>query len=129
MFYFLFEDNGRFGLPRWLRGKESTCNAGASVEVGLIPESRRSPGGGNGNPLQYACLENPRNSRAWRATVHGVSKNRVRLKQLSMHAMVDLLAVLRNNTERSHPYTLHPVFPSGNSLPNHSTTLQSGSWH
>ena len=41
---------------RWLSGKESTCNAG---DAGSIPGSGRSPGGGNGNPLQYSCLENP----------------------------------------------------------------------
>ena len=44
------------GLPWWLGGKESACNAG---DVGLIPGSGRSPGEGNGNPLQYSCLENP----------------------------------------------------------------------
>ena len=45
-----------FGLPRWLSGKESACQAG---DMGLIPGSGRSPGEGNGNPLQYSCLENP----------------------------------------------------------------------
>ena len=40
------------GLPRWLSGKESACNAGAA---GVIPRSGRSPGGGHGNPLQYSC--------------------------------------------------------------------------
>ena len=43
------------GLPRWFSGKESACNAGDS---GSIPRLGRSPGGGNGNPLQYSCLEN-----------------------------------------------------------------------
>ena len=42
------------GLPRWFSGKESACNAG---DAGSIPESGRSPGGGNGNPLQDSCLE------------------------------------------------------------------------
>ena len=42
-------------LPLWLSGKESACNAG---DVGLIPGSKKSPGEGNGNPLQYSCLEN-----------------------------------------------------------------------
>ena len=56
------------GLPRGLRGKESTCNAG---DKGSIPGSGRSPGGGHGNPLQYSCLQNPMNSGAWRATDHG----------------------------------------------------------
>ena len=44
------------GLSQWLDGKESTFNAGG---MGLIPESGRSPGEGNDNPLQYSCLENP----------------------------------------------------------------------
>ena len=51
--------------------KESACNAG---DPGLIPGSGRSPGEGNGNPLQYSCLENPMNGGAWRATVHGGHK-------------------------------------------------------
>ena len=46
-------------------GQESTCNAGATGETGLIPESGRSPGEGNGNPLQYSCLENPMDWGAW----------------------------------------------------------------
>ena len=52
-------------------GKESTCNA---EDVCLIPESGRSPGEGNGNPLQYSRLGNPMDNGAWQATVHGVSK-------------------------------------------------------
>ena len=54
-------------------GKESTCNAG---DPGSIPGSVRSPGEGNGDPLQYSCLENPMNREAWWATVHGVANNR-----------------------------------------------------
>ena len=45
----------------------------------LIPGSGRSPGEGNGNPLQYSCLENPMDRRAWWATVHGVAKSQIRL--------------------------------------------------
>ena len=52
--------------------KESTCNAG---DMSLIPGSGRSPGEGNGNPLQYSCLENPMDGGAWRVTVHGVEKS------------------------------------------------------
>ena len=52
--------------------KESACNAG---EIGWIPGSGRSPGEGNGNPLQYSYLENPMDRRAWWATVHGVAKH------------------------------------------------------
>ena len=49
---------------------ESTCNAG---DPGLIPGLRRSPGRGNGNPLQYSCLENPMERGAWWALVHVVA--------------------------------------------------------
>ena len=44
--------------------------------LGLIPGSGRSPGEGNGNPLQYSCLENPMDRGAWWATVHGITKSR-----------------------------------------------------
>ena len=51
--------------------KASACNVG---DPGLIPGSGRSPGEGNGNPLQYSCLENPIDGGAWWATVHGVAE-------------------------------------------------------
>ena len=53
---------------RVLSGKESTCNA---EDEGSIPGSGRFPGEGNGNPLQYSYLENPKDRGAWQATVHG----------------------------------------------------------
>ena len=63
-------------LPRWLSGKESTCQAGNKDSVlGL----GRSLGGGNGNPLQYSCLGDPTDRGAWWATVHGVIKSQTRL--------------------------------------------------
>jgi len=52
-------------------GKESACNAG---DVSWIPGSGRSPGTGNGNPLQYYCLENSMDRGAWWATIHGVAE-------------------------------------------------------
>ena len=52
---------------------------------GLIPGLERSPGRGHGNPLQYSCLENLMERRAWRASVHRVAKSRKWLKQFSMH--------------------------------------------
>ena len=53
-------------------GKESACNVG---DLGLIHGLGRSPGEGNGNPLQYSCLENPTDGGAWRATVHEVAES------------------------------------------------------
>ena len=60
------------GLPTWLSGKESAYNAG---DMGSVPGWGRSPGGGNGNPLQYSCLGNPMDRGAWWATVHGIAKS------------------------------------------------------
>ena len=57
-------------------------------ETKVNPVWGRSPGGGNGNPLQYSCLGNPMDRGAWWATVHGVSKNWTQLKQLSMHVLL-----------------------------------------
>ena len=57
--------------------KNSPANAGDVRDAGLIPELGRSPGGGNGNPLQYSCLENSMDRGAWWATVHGVAKSLV----------------------------------------------------
>ena len=55
-------------LPRGHSGKESTCNAGDVGEMGLIPGLERSPGGGNGNPLQFSCLGNSIDRGAQQAT-------------------------------------------------------------
>ena len=64
---------------RWLR-RESACRA---RDPGSIPGWERSPGEENGNPLQYSCLENPMDGRAWRATVHGATESRTRLSDLT----------------------------------------------
>ena len=60
------------GFPGGSEVKAAACHAG---DPGSIPESGRSPGGGNGNLLQYSCLENPMDRGAWEATVHGVAKS------------------------------------------------------
>ena len=60
--------------------KASACNAG---DLGSIPGSERPPGEGNGNPLQYSCLENPMDREAWWATVHRVAKSRTRLSDFT----------------------------------------------
>ena len=57
----------------WLGDKGSTCSAGDTAGVDLIPGSGRSAGGGNGSTLQCSCLENPVDRGAWQAAVHGVA--------------------------------------------------------
>ena len=65
--------------------KNLPANEGDVRDTGSVPELGRSPGEGHGNPLQYSCLENPKDRRAWRAMVHWVAKSWTRLKQLSTH--------------------------------------------
>ena len=68
------------GFPGSLDGKVSAYNVG---DPGSIPGSGRSPGEGNGNPLQYSCLENPMDRGAWWASVCGVAKSQTRLSDFS----------------------------------------------
>ena len=67
-------------FPGGSEDKASAYNAG---NPGSIPGLGRSPGEGNGNPLQYSCLENPMHRGAWWATVHGVAKNWTRLSDFT----------------------------------------------
>ena len=60
------------GLPRWLSGKQPACQTG---DAGSIPGSGRIPGEGNGNLLQYSCLENPTDRGAYGATVHVITES------------------------------------------------------
>ena len=70
------------GLPCGSLGKESTSDALDMGAVGLIPGMGRSSGEGNGNPLQYSCLENPMDRGAWQFTVHRAAKTWTRLNRL-----------------------------------------------
>ena len=65
-----------YDLISFSGGSEVNASASNVGDSGLIPGSGRSPGEGNGNPLQYSCLENPMDGEAWWATVHGVAKSR-----------------------------------------------------
>ena len=65
------------GFPGGSDGKEYACNAG---DLGLIPRLGKSPGEGNGNPLQYSYLENIMDTGAWEATAHGVAKSQTQLR-------------------------------------------------
>ena len=67
-------------FPGGSDGKASAYNVG---DPGSIPGLGRSPGEGNGNPLQYSCLENPMEGRSWYATVHGVAKSRTQLSDFT----------------------------------------------
>ena len=70
-------------ISNWFGGSEikvSACNAG---DLSSIPRSGRYPGEGNGNPLQYSCLENPMDGGAWWATVHEVAKSQARLSDFT----------------------------------------------
>ena len=78
-----FHNNGNvlnttqcYGLPRWLSSKRSACSAG---DTGLIPGLGRSPGEGNGNPLQYSFLGNPMDRGAQQAIVRGVANSQTQL--------------------------------------------------
>ena len=68
------------GFPGGSEVKASASNMG---DLGSIPGLGRFPGEGNGNPLQYSCLENPMDGGAWWATVHGVAKSRTQLSDLT----------------------------------------------
>ena len=70
----------RWGFPGGSDSKASTHNVG---DQSSIPRLERSPGEGNGNPLQYSCLENPTDGRGWWATIHGVAKSRKRLSNFT----------------------------------------------
>ena len=64
-------------------GSEVKASAWDVGDLGLIPGSGRSPGEGNGNPLQYSCLDNPMDRGAWSATVHGAAKSQTRLSNFT----------------------------------------------
>ena len=73
---YICQDSASKGFSGGSDHKESACNAG---DLGSISGSGRSPGEGNGNPLQYSCLENPLDRGAWWATGHRVAKNQTGL--------------------------------------------------
>ena len=74
-------------VPGGSDSKESAWSVG---DPGSIPGWGRIPGEGNGNPLQYSCLENPMNRGAWWATVHGVTKSQTRLSNQAQHSSLEI---------------------------------------
>ena len=91
--YFIYSSVNMSGFPGGSVGKESICNArevgdaGDAGDMDLISGSGRSPGGGNGNPLQYSCLWNSMDRGASQSIVRWVANSWIQLKQLNTHAM------------------------------------------
>ena len=83
--------------------KNPLANAGDTGDVGLTPGSGGSPGGENGNPLQYSCLENRIDRGAWRVTVPGVAKSRTRLKLLSSSSSKEVMGFLGGSVVKNPP--------------------------
>ena len=76
----------RTGAPQVVQVLKNTpANAEELRDAGSIPGSERSPGVGNGNPLQYSCLQNPMDRGAWRDAIHGVAQSGIPLMPLSTH--------------------------------------------
>ena len=113
--------------------KESACNAG---DQGLILGLGRSPRDGNGNPLQYSCLENPVDRGAWWASVHGVAQSWTWLKRLSVHACIGerngnplQCSCLENPRDRGAWWAaIYGVAQSQTWLKRHSSSSQFSSW-
>ena len=89
------------GFPGGSDSKESACTA---EDLSSIPLSGRSLGEGNGNPLQYSCLENSMDRGTWWATVHGVAKSQTRL---SMHTQRERLCIGHRPRNVSHHFCSH----------------------
>ena len=85
------------GFPDGSADKQSTCNAGDTGDVGSSLGLERAAGEGNGNPLQYACLENPMDRGASRATVHRIPKVRHNLVTKHHHRKI-----VKNNLGNTH---------------------------
>ena len=82
------------GFSGGASGKEPTCRGRRCKRCRFSPWVEKIPCKGNGNPLQYSCLENPMDRGAWRVTVHGVAKSQTRLTKLSTHPYLLSLSLL-----------------------------------
>ena len=85
-------------FPWWSDSKEPACNVG---HPGLIPGLGRPPGEGNGNPLQYSCLENATDRGAWWATVHGVANELDKTERLILSRFLNYNAVFITAVQQS----------------------------
>ena len=103
----------QYRLPRWpLVVKNPPASAGDARDPGSIPGSGRSPGGGHSNPLQGSCVENPMASRAWWATVHGVTQRGTPPSDLAQHRHPVQLRDLREpSTEKQMSIIIRKMCP------------------
>ena len=108
-----------FVFPGGSEDKASACHAGDS---GSTPGLRRSPGEGNGNPLQNSCLENPTDRGAWRATVPGVTKSRTRLSEFthSLPALFQRLSLAVRKKKTNINFKIWPCLLCRHHLPHNS---------
>ena len=83
--------------------KNSRANVGDIRDVGSVPRLGRSPGGGNGYPLQYSCLENSMDRGDWRAIAHGVTKSQTQLRDYTTRN--NKTKQLLRHGENSNSYT------------------------
>ena len=100
--------------------KNPIAHAGDVKDMGLVPGSGRSPGGGRGNPLQFSRLENPVDRGDWQATVHRVAQNQTQLKQLGMH--------ISQHKIHFHPFAFCSGSQEADFSQAASTGLPSGFW-
>ena len=102
--------------------KASACNVG---DLGSIPGLGRSPGEGNGNQLQYSCLENPMDRGAWWAILHRVAKSRTRLRDFTMSHCLDSVSSVQFSSVAQSCLTLcDPMNRSTPGLPVHHQLLE-----
>ena len=129
-----------YGLPRWLSGEKSACNSG---ETGSISGFGRSAEGGNGNPLQYSCLENPMDRGAWWATIRGVTRNWTQLGThicmymylhctcVPTHLHVTIYSWPLNKTDwgTNHQQSKKAAYNSQSTLPTQSSSATDSNYH
>ena len=119
-------------IPRWRSGKESTYQCWRHRRHKFKSWVGRSPGGGNGNSLQYSCLENSMDKEAWWATVHGVQRvghdwtHTILLRKKGKEILADVdLLLLNICTQCTKLLTIIVVFVVANGYPTHTYNVQS----
>ena len=111
------------GFPAGTSGKEPTCQCRRHRRLEFDLWVGKIPGGGNGNPLQYSCLENPMDREAWQATGYRVTKSQIWLKWLSTHTPTVILGLNFLGTTKLFSTAAEPFYiPTSNVQVYHSPT-------